>query len=470
MSSAIRCFVRHALVASLAMAATGAHAALTISTAPTSNVTCSAGTCAATAPDAVLNVVDLKKLLARSDASVASGPAGSIRVDAALGWTHASRLTLAAAASITVSQPVLVEGPGAVTLTTSDTAFKGHGRIEFWDLSDDLVINGASYTLVGDLRTLAADIWANPSGNYALARSYDAAVDGVYHDAPITTVFYGTLDGLGNSISRLKIDDTAGLHGYDEVGLLSFLMGTLRNLGLIDVNIVNNSNNIGPVGALVGEDPGVIVNCFATGRIASRGQGLVGGLVGEMGSGTILNSHASVMVSVSGYRNTPGGLVGMVGAPGMVSRSYATGPVRAGGLDVIGGLAGGSEGTIVNSYATGAVTGGKGSRAGGLAGANYGGTIQTSYSTGAVAASKKTLVGGIVGDNEFTPRILQSVWDTTTSGVTNCAGYTDTPVDCTGLTTEQMKSALPPGFDPAVWALNPSINNGYPYLIANPPR
>ena len=28
---------------------------------------------------------------------------------------------------------------------------------------------------------------------------------------------------------------------------------------------------------------------------------------------------------------------------------------------------------------------------------------------------------------------------------------------------------LPAGFDPAIWAQSKSINNGFPYLIANPP-
>jgi hypothetical protein len=164
--------------------------------------------------------------------------------------------------------------------------------------------------------------------------------------------------------------------------------------------------------------------------------------------------------------------VGSIGYPSIISGSYATGSVSGGGgSDVVGGLAGFNDGTIVNSYATGAVLGGRGSRTGGLVGANFDGTIRTSYSTGAVAAetSKRTMVGGLVGDNELTPQILGSVWDTTTSGVMNCAGYTDSGVDCTGLTTGQLQSALPAGFDPAVWGQDPAVNNGYPYLLANPP-
>jgi hypothetical protein len=40
----------------------------------------------------------------------------------------------------------------------------------------------------------------------------------------------------------------------------------------------------------------------------------------------------------------------------------------------------------------------------------------------------------------------------------------------TGLTTAQFESALPSGFDPAIWGEKPNINNGYPYLLANAPR
>ena len=40
----------------------------------------------------------------------------------------------------------------------------------------------------------------------------------------------------------------------------------------------------------------------------------------------------------------------------------------------------------------------------------------------------------------------------------------------TGLTDAQLKSALPAGFDPNVWGQSSSINNGWPYLLANPPQ
>ena len=51
-------------------------------------------------------------------------------------------------------------------------------------------------------------------------------------------------------------------------------------------------------------------------------------------------------------------------------------------------------------------------------------------------------------------------------GVCNVPNYPG----ITGLSDAQMKAALPAGFSPSVWGLNPSINNGYPYLLANPPQ
>lgn len=39
-----------------------------------------------------------------------------------------------------------------------------------------------------------------------------------------------------------------------------------------------------------------------------------------------------------------------------------------------------------------------------------------------------------------------------------------------GLTTEQLQSGLPAGFDPSIWGEDAKINHGLPYLLANPPE
>ncbi len=62
--------------------------------------------------------------------------------------------------------------------------------------------------------------------------------------------------------------------------------------------------------------------------------------------------------------------------------------------------------------------------------------------------------------------------DLDTSGVSNPgqgAGQPANDPGITGLSDAALKSGLPSGFDPSVWGQSPGINNGYPYLLANPP-
>ncbi len=69
--------------------------------------------------------------------------------------------------------------------------------------------------------------------------------------------------------------------------------------------------------------------------------------------------------------------------------------------------------------------------------------------------------------------MTDAYWDLDSSGISDPsrgAGNVANYPGIAGLTTAQLQSALPAGFDPAVWARSASLNNGYPYLIANPPQ
>jgi hypothetical protein len=431
--------------------ATSAQAAVTISARPTSNVTCSGGVCSPTATRAVLSASDLETMLASGDVIVTTTGSGvqarDIDVKAPVGWSSTHTLTLNAYGSMTVYGPVTIEGLSALSLTTNGgggggkLSFGKKANITFADLSSQLLIDGSAYVLVGDIKTLAADIGANPGGRYALSNSYNAAGDGTYENgSPINYILTGTFEGLGNTISNLTI--SVGFVG-PSLGLFSGIgsAGGIYDLHLVREKLTQKGADNEPyVGGLVGENLGSIFGVSVNGVVAGFARG---GDVGDFIGGMV------------GYNM------------GTISDSYSTAKVRADGMDTFaGGLAGVSSGTIVNSYATGAVTvHGQYSGNGGLIGYNLtDGEIISSYATGLVKGDN--FAGGFAGISFA--GLSDSYWDTTTSG-TDIGVAQGVENGVTGLTTAQFQSGLPAEFDPAVWAENPKINNGFPYLIANPP-
>jgi hypothetical protein len=160
---------------------------------------------------------------------------------------------------------------------------------------------------------------------------------------------------------------------------------------------------------------------------------------------------------------------------GLIEKSFSAGRIFNEGefQTEIGGLVGLNRGQIVNSYSIAAVkcTHTNSMEASGLVGQNgdeYRGTITSSYSIGKVHTTGE-YTGGFVGTSQTARWITSSYWDLDTSGQSRGCGNGN----CShlhSLTTTQFQSGLPAGFDPKIWGSNPEINNGYPYLLANPPR
>lgn len=491
----------------------GASAEVVISAKPTKNMTCSNGVCEPTTKNGVLNVGDLENLLASGAVKVTTTGSGvqarDIKVDKALTWSSANALSLDAFHSIAIEDAVSATGLSALSLTTDDggtggtLSFGAKGNITFANLSSALSINGLSFALVNTVQGLADAIAANQGGNYAFASNYDARVDGTYTQSPVSVLFDGNFEGLGNTISRLSIKDR---QESDYVGLFSrfegggfmndirlarahvsggknSIVGALVGLTIVTVsgNLVTGDVSGGAssfVGALVGENAGTVSDSNATAAVSSGNRrkhgGAAGGLVGFNGqNGTIQNSFATG--AVSGSEAGLGGLAGV--NEGVVESSYASGSVTGSGSSIVGGLVGGSGnagiGTISNSYAVGSVMCGDQGGAGGLIGLDLG-TISTSYSTGLVQGGTGSLLGGLIGDDgSSSGSISFAYWDLDTSGISDPSqGAGNIPNDpgITGLSTEQFQSGLPDGFDPAIWAESATINNGFPYLLANPPK
>lgn len=504
--------VAMAAFSAIFLSASGAEAVVTISSAATANMSCASGVCTPTAKTAVLNVSDLQNFLASGNVTVTTTGTGveasDIHVSAALTWSNFNTLSLAAHRSISINAHVLVAGLSGLTLDSGRKdalSFRRKGHISFKNTRSSLNIDGTDYTLVGDIKTLASNIAHKASGKFALANNYDASADGWYATSPISTVFKGTFEGLGNAISNLSVDGGTKVKvGYYE-GFFAEISsrGKIRDLGLLNVNMSVPGNNFDGA-SLVGLSFGSVKSCYSTGVVAVQaGQAAgAGGLVGNsygaitnsystasveanldiagglvaVGSGAITGSYATGPVSAS----VAGGLVGGE-AGGSITTSYATGPVSVTSATFMtgGGLVGGLEdleqasAAISNSYATGSVNGPAGSDVGGLLGINdsANSTVNSSYSTGAVTGGAQSNVGGLIGVDDAQLN-TDTYWDTDTSGITNLsqgAGNVANDPGITGLTTAQFQSGLPAGFDPAVWAENASINGGLPYLRANKP-
>jgi len=330
----------------------------------------------------------------------------------------------------------------------------------------DLILLGSSQEDHDKHFILTADIDLDP--NLPGRKVFDKAV---------IPFFLGVFDGNGHTISHLTIK------GKENLGLFGHLVPLfadveVRDLGVVDINIIGSDNNIG---GLVGHNGlsdslgfgSTVTHCYSTGSVSGKEN--VGGLMGDSWSwGSITSSYSTATVSATGrWPSSAGGLVGSNG--GTVTQCYSTGLVS--GNSSVGGLVGVNYSRITTSYSSGAVTGG--SRVGGLVGWNAYGTATHCYSTGSVTGNDS--VGGLVGSNgwmgpggdgpigyvhdcfsvgavngtgravgglvggDSPDTVTHSVWDMETSGLLGSAGGV-------GLTTAEM-------MDPNMLALNGFAND-----------
>jgi hypothetical protein len=385
-----------AIEAMAMVSATAGHAALVISKQPSQNMTCDRGTCSATQADAVLNIKDLKKLLRGANLTISTGSAAQdIVFDAAFAWASTRQLTLSATGSITVDQPITVQGTGALTLQYSQGSpgvflVTKRGKVDFWDLTSVFTVNSQRYYLVADIATMASYISGNSYVDLALAKDYDAQPDGAYSAAPIDAYFAGHFEGLGHTIANLTITDPTTSH-HDAL-ISNGYSAFISNVGLLNAKITAADDSI--VGGLVSSGNAVFENVFVTGSLSGGQFSAVGGVAGDLAESydcSIDHSYSAAFVT-GGQYSSVGGLAGSTSGSCAVSNSHATGDATG---DDAGGLVGLDEGSeIENSYATGAVHS-NGIAAGGLVG--QGGGIEHSFATGKVSIGDGGYAGGLVG-------------------------------------------------------------------------
>ncbi len=230
--------------------------------------------------------------------------------------------------------------------------------------------------------------------------------------------FQGNFDGNGKTISNFTYRNMTEQY----VGMFQHVTGDIKNLKLRRPTVIGNNSG---TGSLVGYvEKGGVTDCSAT-DVDISGKYGVGGLVGCVDGGVYRCWSDG---AVSGFQYI-GGLVGQLGV-GSVKYSYSKAQVY-GRNESIGGLVGallGVDSFVQFSYARGDVEGGV--YVGGLVGQVSRGTVWHCYSVGKVSGDQ--FLGGLVGYQRAQAQVIGSLWDTQSSTQATSVGGV-------GKTTAQMK-------------------------------
>ncbi|QOC22212.1 hypothetical protein IC757_14510 [Wenzhouxiangella sp. AB-CW3] len=310
--------------------------------------------------------------------------------------------------------------------------------------------------------------------------------------------FFIHYDGGGYTISNLFIDNDDAFY----VGLFGYVSAsTISNLGLRRVSVhgsaevgalvawanrqqfddqivISNIENVWVTGTVSGNNfvGGVIGNLRGSARFMQcecdvDGAGTVGGIIGGLDSSPDENPLELSDSRFYGQVNAEslvGGLVGSTNEDAWILRSHVVGDIS--GNDQVGGLSGRARSQVVDSYMLGSVAGVE--QVGGAVGEQTSsGSLQNVYVATQIDGEDE--VAGLIGRNSNEVPPESSFWDEqasglsgefdatakTTSELTKIETFTDTDTD--GLDS-------PWDFDD-VWAIDPEINDGYPYLLGNPP-
>jgi len=207
------------------------------------------------------------------------------------------------------------------------------------------------YVLNNDINAAVTSTWNSEAG-FTPIGSNSASFSGKFDGAGFTidSLFINRTSeemiGLFGVTSGSSLVTDIQLTNADVKG--QFRTGALvgQNNGTIArsyaTNAVIQSNAF--TGALIGENKGAISYCYATGEI--QGGSAVGGLVGHNNDGNIAGCYANVHVTGN---TQSGGLIGLH-EDGSVDQSYSIGLVDN-GSSLIGGLVGeANSGSIIDSY------------------------------------------------------------------------------------------------------------------------
>jgi hypothetical protein len=172
-------------------------------------------------------------------------------------------------------------------------------------------------------------------------------------------------------------------------------------------------------------------------------------------------TNLGVEGSVTGNYDSVGLLVGS--SSSAIKDCYSEGSVT-GKSYYDGGLVGSNGGIITDSYSTASVSGLN--QVGGLVGLTQR-EVNGDYATGTVTSTYSHDIGGLVGNYNM-GSISNSYYDQTTTGQKEGIGNPNfggaTPLSDTAMKLASSYTSTPSWDFTKTWGIDPSINNGYPYL------
>lgn len=273
----------------------------------------------------------------------------------------------------------------------------------------------------------------------------------------LSTSFTGSYIGDEYTIDSLYINRPS----QDYVGLFGYVYGSASEINALFVTnatVTGNDNT----GILIGElSSGTVINSFTSGSVT--GNNAIGGVCGFMITNASMERCES-NAAISGVYEL-GGLVGRTGNSSII---YSNSQGTITGTGLIGGLVGRAEYTAISEcYSTSNVSGDE--YIGGLTGVFDSETLLHCYSVGTVTGNSD--VGGLIGLNYGT--VQQCFWDVQSSGQSSSDGGT-------GKTTLEMRTEATftsNGWDFIaetangtidIWQMGECSNNGYPVFYWQP--
>ncbi|MDD3765982.1 MAG: ZmpA/ZmpB/ZmpC family metallo-endopeptidase-related protein, partial [Eubacteriales bacterium] len=285
--------------------------------------------------------------------------------------------------------PVGAVKQDGICVMASDTEYCESGMIAVSNFSDlarigvDLPLNG-HYCLLNDI---------DYATDYTTPETHSTSWIPIGN---VVSPFTGVFEGNGKVIGNLEINNSDA--AKPQQGLFGYVSGTntkIRNLKMTGVDIKNNlSVSNAYTGAIAGViENSIIVNCKITGSISGGSSGA--GAIAGFSSGSLSNSYSEANVT----NVIAGGLVGY--STGTISNCRVTSNVisEAGPTSAAGGLVGIQQGgLIVNSYVSGTV---EGTNVGGAIGIQQEGNINSTYAKNDITAvGTSPCAGGFVGRKE----------------------------------------------------------------------